>query len=431
MVTKRLVPFLLVGIAFWLAGCQADKPGVATTTQPTDDANDDSVSAKPIAPRDWLEKLALRRGPGLQSVDRIMDPQTRVPPFDRQPLEPRPSDRRIAEDVPMLEDTEQFAGPEPLPPKPSTVTVGLARSTWRTHEPEEVLSAAQPFVDITQRDVAVRGTPTLHETPEQLRDALLSGSDQMIISHVFDYLLVHKWFEKEQNNGTILMCWTSPAYPRTTELDAGQPGPPGSSIELVVARDSPYQKPADLKGARLAMAANYIDAPGAFITRLLLDLGQPPGAAFFGSLTLRRYTKDAVIDVLKGKADVACVDQGTMGALNRFYGVDQRTRTIAISPRYNFDVLYTSQNNLETHQTEIELTQRQITTLQKDAEGQEILFLFDQAGWHNYEKGDIDVARQHFDDYLAFRERTPVDLKPLLDPRAPMDRKTYDRLGDE
>src|SRR5262249_14869822 len=119
------------------------------------------------------------------------------------------------------------------------------------------------------------------------------------------------------------------------------------------------------------------------------------------------------------------------GALDRFYGVSQRTRTIAISPRYNFDVMFTSQNNIETHQTEIELTQRQITTLEKDAEGQEILFLFDQAGWRNYEKGDIDVARQHFDDSLAFREQTPVDLKPLLDPKAPVDRKTYDRLGDE
>src|SRR5439155_549525 len=82
--------------------------------------------------------------------------------------------------------------------------------------------------------------------------------------------------------------------------------------------------------------------------------GQPAGAAFFSKVTLRRYAKDAVIDVLKGAADVTCVDQGTVGALCRFYGIDSRVRTVAVSPRYNVDVLYTSLNNLATHRTEVE-----------------------------------------------------------------------------
>jgi hypothetical protein len=41
------------------------------------------------------------------------------------------------------------------------------------------------------------------------------------------------------------------------------------------------------------------------------------------------------------------------------------------------------------------------------------------------------VARQHFDDFVAFLEQTPVDLKPLLDPNASIEQRTYDRYGDE
>jgi ABC-type phosphate/phosphonate transport system substrate-binding protein len=200
---------------------------------------------------------------------------------------------------------------------------------------------------------------------------------------------------------------------------------------LIVARDAPYQSFADLKGTRLVLTANYINAPGAFMTRLLMDAGHPLGQPFFGKVTLRRYSKDAVIDVIKGKADVACVDQGTIGAMDRFYGLAGRIRTVAISPRYNVDVLYTSENNVATHRTEIELTQRQLNTLAKNPEGQEVLFFFDEEGWHNYREGDLAAAREHFGDFLTFWEETPVDLKPLLDPKAWVDRHTYDRLGDE
>ena len=69
----------------------------------------------------------------------------------------------------------------------------------------------------------------------------------------------------------------------------------------------------DLRGTRLALPAHYVAAPGTFLTRLLQDAGQPLDRAFFGQVTLPRYSKDAVIDVLKGRADVACVDQGTIG----------------------------------------------------------------------------------------------------------------------
>lgn len=428
----RLIALLAIAAALPF-GCAQQTTGTACTTaatsQPVDE--DDIAIAKPIQPRDRLERLALNRGAGLKSVDRMMDQRTAVPPFDRQPLTSRPADQKIGDDVSSLPDESPFPESEPLPPKEANVTVAIGRSTYRTREREEVLSVVQPFIDITQRDVAVRGTPVLYESAEELRDAALSGQAHMMISHVFEYLMVRRWLEKQPDNGTILLCWAGPAHPRTTDLDAGQRGVPGTSVEIVVAGDSRFQQPTDLKGARLALAANYVDAPGAFLTRTLLDMGIAPGQQFFSSVTLRRYPKDAVIDVIKGKADVACVDQGTIGAMVRFYGIESRIRTIAVSPRYNLDVLFTTQNNVATHQTEIELTQRQITTLEKDAEGQEVLFLFDEAAWHNYEEGDIAVAREHFDDYLAFRERTPVDLKPLLDSNAPVDRKTYDRLGDE
>ena len=153
--------------------------------------------------------------------------------------------------------------------------------------------------------------------------------------------------------------------------------------------------------------------------------------SFFSTVTLRRYPKDVVIDVLKGKADAGCVDEGTRAALDRFYGVGRKLRAIAISPRYNVDVLCTSVNNLDTHRTEIELTQRQLNTLAKNPEGQEVLFFFDESGWYDYREGDIDIARANFADFLAFLEQTPADLRPLLDPNAPVDRHTYTRLGDE
>jgi hypothetical protein len=253
----------------------------------------------------------------------------------------------------------------------------------------------------------------------------------MEIGHVFEYLLVRAWFEKAPDNGAILLSWAAPAHVRTTELDRDLPGVPGTSIELVVAAAAKYQTPADLKGARLALPANDVDAPGAFLARMLTDLGHPADQPFFGRVTLRRYPKDAVIDLLKGKADVACVDQGTIAALDRFYGLGQRVRTLAVSPRYNVDVVYTSLNNVATNQTEIELTQRQLTTLGKNPEGQQVLFFYDVAAWFNYHEGDLDSARNHFGDFVSFLERTPVDLKPLLDPNAPVDTRTYNRLGDE
>jgi hypothetical protein len=128
---------------------------------------------------------------------------------------------------------------------------------------------------------------------------------------------------------------------------------------------------------------------------------------------------------------VAYVDEGTLGTLVRFYHLEPRVRPLAVSPHYNLEVIYTSVNNLATHRTEIELTQRQLTTLAKNAEGQEVLFLLDEAAWYNYRDGDIDIAREHFADFATFLEQTPADFKPLLEPNAPIDRRTYDRYGDE
>ncbi len=401
----------------------------APTTQPA--AAYDTTVAKPIQPRDFFERWTLKRGADFRLVDKLMDQRTRVPEFDRQPLPPPPPDARLSADVTALDDTDPFPPPAGLGEKEVTIIVGIARSTYRTREPAEVVSAAQPFIDLVQREVNVRGAPELLAAPSEIYFGLLDGRVQMQLSHVFDYLLVHTWFKSVPENGTILLCWAAPAHPYTTSLGNDLPGLRGTSIVLVVARDADFHSPADLKGARLSLAANYVDAPGAFLTRMLQDLGHPLDQPFFGRVTLRRYAKDALIDLVKGKADVACVDEGTLGAMARFYGLDQHVRALAVSPRYNIDVLYTSQNNLATHQTEIELTQRQLVTLAKNAEGQEVLSLFDVEAWYNYRPGDLDVAREHFEDFVTFVQQTPADLRPLLDPNAPIDRRTYDRYGDE
>ena len=60
-----------------------------------------------------------------------------------------------------------------------------------------------------------------------------------------------------------------------------------------------------------------------------------------------------------------------------------------------------------------------------------MLFFFDIERWVNHRKGDLSIPERHFKDYLSFIDDTPIDLKPLLDPNAPVDRQTYDRYGDE
>ncbi len=391
----------------------------------------DTTAPKPVAPRDRREREVQERAGGLRWVDEHMDKRTPLPPFDREPLPPLSREREISEGVPFLDDRDPFAELPPLPPKDVTIEVGLSRSTYRTREREEVLSAVQPFIDLVQREVNIRGDAHLFEAPDALFYALSDGTNQLAVCHVFEYLLVRDWFASMEDNGTVLLATARPAHPRKTALDRDFAGTPGTSVELIVAADSDFKIPGDLKGARLALPANVVAAPGTFLTRLLADLHHPREQAFFSKVTLRRYSKDAVIDVLKGAADVACVDQGTVGSLARFYGIEGRIRTLAVSPRYNVDVLFTSMNNLNTRREEIELTQRQLTTLGKDPEGQEVLFFFDTEGWSNYRDDDIAVPRAFYADYLKFRDETPADLLPLLDPKSVVDRRTYDRFGDE
>lgn len=391
----------------------------------------DTTAPKPVEPRDRREREVRDRAGGLRWVDQQLDKRTPLPPFDREPLPPLSRESRPHEGVPFLDDRDPFPEPIPLPPKEVTIDVGIARSTYRTREPEEVLSAVQPFIDLVQREVNIRGDAHLFETPEEMFHALSEGTNQMAVCHVFDYLLIRDWFASVPDNGSVLLATARPARPRTTTLDRGFAGTAGTSVELIVGAESPYSSVRDLRGARLALPANVVAAPGTFLTRLLADMNQPKDQAFFSKVTLRRYSKDAVIDVLKGAADVACVDQGTVGSLVRFYGIESRIRTIAVSPRYNVDVLFTSANNLTTRREEIELTQRQLTTLGKDPEGQEVLFFFDTEAWSNYRDDDIAVPRASYADYLRFRDETPVDLLPLLDPKAAVDRRTYDRFGDE
>ncbi len=416
------------------AGCArktasvAEVPGPRAATRPAPVY--DTTAARPIVPRDWLERLALKRGPDFKLVDRLMDGRTRPPAFDRRPLPRPPADARIADGVPTLDDSNPFPEPLPLPPKAATVVVGTALSTYRTRTRQEVLSAIVPLLDNIQREVNVRSSVVLLEQPREIYFGLIDGKQQMIIGHIFEYFLVRSWFAGQKDSGVIPLAWAYPAYART--MEGNLPGVPGTSILLVVAGDAPYRRFSDLKGTRLALTVNYVHAPGAFLTRQLADIGHATDQPFFSKVTLRRYPKDAVIDVIKGKADVACVDEGTVEALDRFYGIgDNGIRTLAVSPRYNLDTLYTSQNNVATHRTEIELTQRQIETLGKDAEGQEVLFFFDTRSWSAYHEGDYSVPEQYFGDFVKFLSETPVDLKPLLDPKAPVDTHTYDRYGDD
>ncbi len=412
----------------------ASRAAQAATTQPLASQPAviyDTTVPKPVAPRDFFERWAMNRGPDLRLVDRLMDKRTPLPPFDRQPPASMPADAQIAPGVPLLAEDDPFPEPLPLPPKAVSTDVAIARSTYRTRTPEEALSAAQPFIDIVHRDVNMRGQATLYETPQDLYFGLLDGKVQMGIAHIFDALLIRSWFANSPDNRVILLSWAQPANPYVTAMDAEAPGPPGTGIALVVPAGAPYKTFADLKGARLALPANYVDAPGAFLTRQLRDLNHPLDTPFFGSVTLRRFSKDALLDLLNYKADVACVDEDSLGAVLRFYGLEKQLRVLAVSPHYNIDVLFTSSNNVATHRTQIELTQRILLTLAKDPEGQEVLFFFDIASWNSYREGDLAPAIEHFDDFVQFFQHPPADLKVLLDPHAPVNRQTYTRYGDE
>lgn len=401
------------------------------TTQPTTQPIYDLTLPKPVPPRDFLERWAQQRGPDLSLVDKLMDKRTELPPFDRQAPSPLPADARIAPDVPLLSETNPFPEPIPLPAMEASLRAGIARSTFRTRTWPEVYSAADPFLDIVKRDVNLQAEDVLYEQPQEMYFDLMDGKTQLAIAHVFDALLIRGWVANAPDNRVILALWAQPANPYTTSLDVDAPGPPGTGIVLLVARDAPYKTFADLKGTRLALPANYINAPGAFLTRLLRDAGQPAEQAFFGSVSLRLYSKDAAIDILKDKADVACVDEGTLGALVNIYGLVKEYRVLAVSPHYNIDVVFTTANNVATHRTQIELAERMLLTQGRDPEGQEVLFFFDTASWNIARQGDLSVATDHFADFLQFFQHTPVDLKPLLDPHAPIDRKTYTRYGDE
>jgi hypothetical protein len=416
-----------------LTGCAAPSPTRADSqpvSQPTSRPYDTTI-ARPMVPRDVFERMALERGVDFRLIDRLTDEQTRPPPFTRQPLPPMRPDAGITDKIGLIDERDPFPQTEIPPAKQPGIQVGLGRSTFRTHDPEEVLAALEPFKDLEQREVNVRPEISLFETADQAYYALLDGKQQLIICHVFDYLLMRSWMAGETNNGTILLGVARPAHPRVTPLDRDAPGVAGGAVEIVVRNDAAIRTPRELKGARLALAARYAHAPGAFLTRVMLDAGQPLDQPFFSGVTLRRYPKDAVLDVLYGKADAACVPLGTMGALTRLYGLEQRIRTLVVSPRYNIDVLLTSLNNVSTHRTEIELTQRQLATLRKNPEGQEVLFFFDEEGWQYPQGGEIAPAEAAFEDFLTFYEKTPADLKALLDPAAPVDRRTYDRAGDE
>ncbi len=420
---RFLAPIALLA----LAGCASNKPAPSATTQPVYD----TTAARPIEPRDALERAALRRGIDFALVDKLMDKKTEPPEYDRHAPASQPVGAPIADNLTILDDRAPFAPPEQLSPKEPTIFIALARSTYRTHDPQEVLAAVQPFLDIEQRRVNVRPQIALFEKPDAIFYEMSEGRRQLAISHVFDYLLIRSWLSQKDSNGSVLLGIARPGWPRVTDENRDQAGIPGTSLVLLVRADSKYQSTADLTGARLAVAANDTRGTGTFLTQVLRGTGHSLGAAFFSRVTLRRYEKDAALDLLNDRADVVCVSEGAANALQQIYGLDSRLRVLARSPRYNMDVLFTSMNNVQTHRTEIELTQRQLNTLQKDPEGQEVLYFFNEDGWQNAQASDISAAEAAFDDFLTFMQDTPADLKPLLDPAAPIERQTYDRYGND
>ncbi|HOW17462.1 MAG TPA: PhnD/SsuA/transferrin family substrate-binding protein [Phycisphaerae bacterium] len=370
----------------------------------------------------------MQRDIDFRLVDNLMDPGTEPPPFTREAPPPPPADAKIAPDVPMLHDSDPFPSPAPLPQRAPSISILVARSACHTRTNEEVLSALAPFFDRVQREANLPATAVLCERAADIGTALRDGRQQMAVSDVFDYLLVRERLAGFRGKGVIPLLWAR----RPCESSAGATSSaPGERILLVVARDAPYRAPGDLKGKRLAVTARYGNAPGVFLAEVLIAADHPLDQPFFSSVTLRRYAKDAVLDVLKGRADVACVDEGTVAALDDFYGIGTRVRTLAGSPRYDLSVLYTSENNMATHRPEIEQIRDRITALGTDAEGQELLFLFDTASWHGYREGDFAVAREHYLNFQRFLEETPADLRGLLDPQAAIDARTYDRYGDE
>ncbi len=230
-------------------------------------------------------------------------PHRLVPRTPESPARPR-----------SLDETNPFPEPKPLPPKEVTLRVGVSRSTYHTRTPEEVLAAIQPFIDIVQRDVAMFPEALLYTSADRMFYDMADGKTQMGLANIFDYYLIRGWFANFPDNRAILLEWAQPANLYTAPLDRDAPGPPGTGIALVVANDVRYKTFEDLKGARLSLPANYVNAPGAFLTRQLINIHHPLDQAFFGHVTLRRYPKDALLDLLKDKADVACVDEGTLGA---------------------------------------------------------------------------------------------------------------------
>ena len=110
-------------------------------------------------------------------------------------------------------------------------------------------------------------------------------------------------------------------------------------------------------------------------------LSMPEHASFFRGTSSWIGFRRAVVEVDIDSRQCGA-SRWTVGALCRFYGIQDRIRTIAVSPRYNVDVLYTSLNNLSTHRTEIELTQRQLTTLGLKKPGAAVNLEFDLLAKH-------------------------------------------------
>lgn len=405
------------GVLTTLAGCASPQLPRAAASRPVYD----TTLPRPVPPRDALERWAYGRGADLALVDRIVDRSTTPQPLDRPA--PPPVDWPITRPA--------ASRPAVSPAEPSTpLRIGVAPGVLGNRAADELSAVAEALTRFLQS----HGAPAIQLVPmagaEALAQGLRAGTTDLALGDAFDYLLAcHE--APGPDAAPVALLWAQPAGACTLPLPPGSAGPRGASVLLLAAQQGALRTFADLKGKRLAMVAGLSNGAGTFLARQLRDSSHPLDQPFFGSLTLRLYAKDAVLDVLKGKTDAACIDESALAALLALHDLHQALRVLAVSPGYRLDVLFAPAQMDASRQARVEALQRALLRLEDDAGGRQVLWLLDMSGWNVCREGDLAPARRCFEDFLQFRRNPPLDLKPLLNPHAPVNAQSYNRYGDE
>ena len=242
---------------------------------------------KPVDAADWMERSVTNRG--ADSPDGPwLDPRTFPKPCRARRPPCVPAGSEFARGRPLLDKKT----PSPTSTRWRTRTVTSASAcAARRSRPASRRSPLrrEPFIDLAQRQVNVRGEPVIHESADEADYALLEGRTQLCIANVFDYLMIRSWFQDQPDNGTILLGWAQPARPRSPTPTATRPADRRSDRaarrfqRLVrVLRRSERQAPRPRRQRH--PRPRHIPHAG--------HRGQPLVATpFFGSVTLRRYPK--------------------------------------------------------------------------------------------------------------------------------------------